>query len=183
LIIDYWWRDLTMLSNGLKFVLGIFLAIAILVGSGLATALYFVNRTATPPTKPVFSNDNPSGKPKSPKTTQAKAKTISEPKSSPTPTSTETPQAQESPKPLPPGAYPGTVTWPQGLGLRAEPQQNAARVGGAAFKQKVIILEESQDKVWQKIRLEGSQQEGWVKAGNTQRVEEEKSASEPKKPQ
>jgi hypothetical protein len=176
-----------MFSNVLKFILGILLAIAILVGSGLATALYFVNRTATPPTKPVFSNDNPSGKPKSPKTAQAKAKTTSPPKSSasptPTPTPTETPKTQESPKPLPPGAYTGTVTWPQGLGLRAEPQQDAVRVGGAAFNQKIIILEESQDKAWQKIRLEGSEQEGWVKAGNIQRVEEQKSAPEPKKPQ
>ncbi|WP_323808708.1 hypothetical protein [Nostoc sphaeroides] len=34
------------------------------------------------------------------------------------------------------------------------------------------MLEENQDKSWQKIRLEGSEQEGWVKAGNTQKVDE-----------
>jgi hypothetical protein len=41
------------------------------------------------------------------------------------------------------------------------------------FNQKIIILEESEDKGWQKIRLEGSEQEGWVKAGNTEKVDEQ----------
>ncbi|AFY33757.1 SH3 domain-containing protein [Calothrix sp. PCC 7507] len=168
-----------MFSSVLKFILGIFLAIAILGGSGLATALYFINRTATQPAKPVFSNDNPA---KSPKVTEAKAKTTSKPESSAKPTPTESPKTQESPKPLPPGAYRGVVTWPQGLGLRAEPQQEAARVGGVGFKQKVIILEESSDKAWQKIRLESGEQEGWVKAGNTERSDEQDAAPQPKKP-
>ncbi|WP_017654141.1 SH3 domain-containing protein [Fortiea contorta] len=168
-----------MFSSLLKFILGVFLAIAILIGSGLATALYFVNRTATPPTKPTFSNDYPPTKPKAPKATQAQAKKNPQPQSSPTPTPTPSPKTEK----LPPGAYRGIVTWPQGLGLRAEPQQDAARVGGVAFNQKVIILEESQDKVWQKVRVEDSKQEGWVKAGNTQRFEEQAEESAPNQPQ
>jgi hypothetical protein len=34
-----------------------------------------------------------------------------------------------------------------------------------------VVLEESSDKNWQKVRLEDGQQEGWVKAGNTKRTE------------
>ncbi|MBW4645478.1 MAG: SH3 domain-containing protein [Goleter apudmare HA4340-LM2] len=158
-----------MLSNLLKFTLGIFLAIAILLGSGLAAALYFINRTAIPPAKPVFSNDTPAVKPQAPKVSDAKAKTTPKPAASASPSPTATPT--ESPQPLPPGAYRGVVTWPQGLSLRSEPEQDATRVGGVGVNQKIVILEESQDKAWQKIRLE-SGEEGWVKAGNTQKVEE-----------
>lgn len=160
-----------MLSNILKFTLGIFLAIAILVGSGLAAALYFMNRTAIPPAKPVFSNDTPAVKPPASKVSDAKAKTTSNSAASPSPTPTESPKAEASPQPLPPGAYRGLVTWPQGLSLRSEPLQEASKVGGVAFNQKVTILQTSSDQAWQKIRLE-SGEEGWVKAGNTQKVEE-----------
>jgi hypothetical protein len=166
-----------MISNLLKFTLGIFLALAILIGSGLAAALYFMNRTAIPPARPTFSNDTPAVQPPAPKpkVTVAKAKTTPTAKatSTPTPTaiSTASPTPEASPTPLPPGAYRGIVTWPQGLSLRSEPLQDASRIGGIAFNQKVVILEESPDQAWQKIRLE-SGEEGWVKAGNTQKVEE-----------
>ncbi|BAY96105.1 SH3 type 3 domain-containing protein [Tolypothrix tenuis PCC 7101] len=177
-----------MFSNLLKFILGFLLAIAILIGTGVATALYFMNRTAIPPTKPIFANDHPSQRTQSPKATEAAAtKTESQPKATPTPTptptTTETPKAEESPKPLPPGAYQGKVTWNQGLSLRAEPKQDAERVGGVGFNQKVIILEESDDKLWQKIRQEDTNQEGWVKAGNTEKLEGNEEVQQPEKPQ
>ncbi|BAY13018.1 SH3 domain-containing protein [Calothrix sp. NIES-2098] len=179
-----------MFSNLLKFILGFFLAIAILIGTGVATALYFMNRTAIPPTKPIFSNDRPTQRTQNVKATEkvaAKASptpgTASNSTPSPTPTPTETPKTQESPKPLPPGAYRGTVTWSQGLSLRAEPKQDAERVGGVGFNQKVVILEESSDKLWQKIRQEDTNQEGWVKAGNTQKIEENEEVQQPEKPE
>ena len=78
----------------------------------------------------------------------------------------------EEEKPLPPGAYPATVTWPQGLILRAEPKVNAERRGGIGFIAKVIVLELSNDKSWQKIRIESSGKEAWVKAGNTKKIAE-----------
>jgi len=59
--------------------------------------------------------------------------------------------------------------------LRSEPNLDAERVGGIGFNSRVIVLEQSEDNVWQKIRLEGEEQEGWVKAGNTQKVDEEDS--------
>lgn len=177
-----------MFSNVLKFILGFFLAIAILISTGVATALYFMNRTAIPPSKPVFANDNPTQRAQKPKATQTVATTTTksspEPSPSPTPspTSTASPNPEESPKPLPPGAYQGKVTWSQGLSLRTEPQQDAQRVGGVAFNQTVVILEESGDKLWQKIRQEDTNQEGWVKAGNTQRIEDNEEVQQPEPP-
>ncbi|MBD2163444.1 SH3 domain-containing protein [Calothrix membranacea FACHB-236] len=173
-----------MFSNLLKFILGFLLAIAILIGTGVATALYFMNRTAIPPTKPIFANDHPSQRTQSPKATEAAAtKTEAKPESTSTPTATETPKTEESPKPLPPGAYQGKVTWAQGLSLRAEPKQDAERVGGVGFNQKVIVLEESDDKLWQKIRQEDTNQEGWVKAGNTEKLEDNAEVQQPEQDQ
>ncbi|WP_026082562.1 SH3 domain-containing protein [Mastigocladopsis repens] len=171
-----------MIVNVLKYTLGILLAIAILAGSGFATALYFMNRTSAPPTKPIFANDSPSVKGQKPKVPVAKAtKAASKPEAKgeaspkPTPTPTTSPKATESPKPLPPGAYQARVTWNQGLIVRAEPNQDAERIGGVGFNSRVIVLQQSEDNTWQKIRLEDgeSQQEGWVKAGNTQKVDQE----------
>ncbi len=169
-----------MVSGLIKFILGFFLAITVLVGSGVAVALYFMNRTGIPPAKPVFSNDSPSVKAQAPKATQlggAKptltpgTNTESSPSSTPTPT--ESPKATPSSKPLPSGAYQGRVSWAEGLSLRSQPNQEAERIGGVGFNQKIIVLEESEDKGWQKIRLADSEQEGWVKAGNTEKVDEQ----------
>jgi Bacterial SH3 domain len=160
-----------MISGVLKLILGFLLAIAVLLGTGVTVALYFVNRTAIPPAKPIFANDNPAVKNQTPKATQIKSTQTpasgAEPKTSPSPTPTA-----KSSEPLPPGAYQGRVTWEQGLSLRAEPNQEAERVGGVAFNQKVTVLEENSDKSWVKIRLEGGEQEGWVKIGNIERVEQ-----------
>ncbi|MEH2408650.1 SH3 domain-containing protein [Nostoc sp.] len=167
-----------MLSGLTKFILGFLLAIAVLVGGGVAVALYFMNRTGIPPAKPVFSNDSPSVKAQAPKTTEPgggkpSLKPGTQTQSSATSIPTESPKATPSPKPLPSGAYRGRVSWSQGLSLRSQPNQEAERIGGVGFNQKIIVLEESEDKSWQKIRLEGSEQEGWVKAGNTEKVDKQ----------
>jgi hypothetical protein len=36
-----------------------------------------------------------------------------------------------------------------------------------------VVLEESPDKEWQRIRVEDGNREGWVKGGNTEKVEGE----------
>jgi cytoskeletal protein RodZ len=159
-----------MFTNVLKFILGFALALAVLLGTGLTVALYFVNRTAITPPKPMFANDNPSNltKKTNPSSkSQPNVKSTTSPKSTPTATPTPT----ESPKSLPPGAYQGTVTWPQGLSIRAEPDVNSSSIGGVAGNKEVIILEESGDKKWQKIRIADTDQEGWVKSGNIKRSE------------
>ncbi|MBN3870523.1 MULTISPECIES: SH3 domain-containing protein [unclassified Nostoc] len=167
-----------MLSGLTKFILGFLLAIAVLIGGGGAVALYFMNRTGIAPAKPIFSNDSPSVKAKAPKTTQpGGGKPALTPgtqtQSSPTSAPTESPKATPSPKPLPSGAYRGRVSWREGLSLRSQPNQEAEKIGGVGFNQKIIVLEENDDKSWQKIRLEDSQQEGWVKAGNTEKVDKQ----------
>lgn len=172
-----------MVSNIFKYLLGFILAIAILIGGGVATALYFMNRTSIIPPKPIYTNDNPVIRAQAPKTPAPSAtkspetdkqKPDTKPTATPTPTPTPTEDADSNEtKPLPPGAYQARVTWSQGLSLRAEPKTEAQRVGGVGFNQKVIVVEESDDKVWQKIRLEGSNEEGWVKAGNTKKSDEQ----------
>lgn len=160
-----------MLSGLLKFILGVFLAIAVLLGSGVAVALYFMNRSATPPPKPLFANDSPAVRNEAPPATEVKAT----PAASPTPTSEPTPESTptptETPETLPPGAYRGRVTWPQGLIVRDQPNLDGERIAGVAVNEEIIILEESQDKNWQKIRTQG-EQEGWVRRGNTEKVNE-----------
>ncbi len=143
-----------------KFFLGLFLAIGLLVGGGVLAARYFIAKFTAPPPRPVFANDKPTSPP--PKATDPKV-TASPAAASPTP-------ATPSPKPLEPGAYPARVTQPIGLILRDNPGRDGARVGGLDFNARVIVLESSPDKEWQKVRLQGSDREGWVKAGNTERV-------------
>ncbi|MFO5528591.1 MAG: SH3 domain-containing protein [Cuspidothrix sp.] len=160
-----------MLTNLLKFILGFVLALAVLLGTSLTVALYFVNRTAVSPSKPIFANDNPSSQPKKPKTSpkpQSKKSATPTPKPTPKPTETPTP----TPKPTPPNAYTGNITWAEGLSMRSEPNTNSPTIGGVGGNKKVIVLEESDDKKWQKIRIADTDQEGWVKAGNIQRSEQ-----------
>ncbi|KHG41014.1 MULTISPECIES: SH3 domain-containing protein [Aphanizomenon] len=155
-----------MLTNLLKVILGFVLAIAVLLGTGLTVALYFVNRTAVTPPKPMYPNDNPSFQAKKPK---AIPKSPPKKLATPNPTSSPTPTPTESPKPLPPDAYEGTVTWADGLSMRAKPDANSPSIAGVGGNKKVIILEESADKKWQKIRIADTDKEGWVKSGNIQR--------------
>jgi len=158
-----------MIANIFKFLIGFTLALAIMVGGSVATALYFMNRAVPPPPKPEFANDPGRRKLTVSKPGVAQKKTATPaPKTVPTPTPASSPAA----KPLPPGAYRARVTWPQGLSMRAEGNPGAERVGGVGFNQEVFVLEESADKTWQKIRIADGDQEGWVKTGNTKRSEE-----------
>lgn len=159
-----------MLSNFLKLVLGFILAIAILAGSGVAIALYFMNRTSIPPAKPIYANDNPALKAQNSKATEVEDSPTSTSETSPNATPSASPT--ESPEALPQGAYRGRVTWAEGLSLRSEPNPDAQRIGGVAFKTKIIVLEENENKTWQKIRVEGSKEEGWIKIGNVEREDQ-----------
>lgn len=151
-------------SSLVKLLLGVILAIAILMGGGVATALYFMFKVTTPPPKPIFANDTPSVKAqRSPASKTAKRTPSPAKKPSATPSSTD------SSKPLEPGAYKARVTWSQGLSLRSEPNLDAERTGSAAYNQLIVVLGESTDKNWQRVRLADGEQEGWIKAGNIQK--------------
>jgi uncharacterized protein YgiM (DUF1202 family) len=144
-----------------KFIVGFFLAILILAGATVATALYFAARLAELPERPTFPNDNPKAKVASKATT---------PKPQVTPTPTPTPAEEK----LEPGAYRAIVTQPIGLILRDSPSTDANRIGGIAYNEKVVVLGESDDKGWQKVRVsQDSDRTGWVKGGNTEKVESE----------
>jgi hypothetical protein len=159
-----------MFANLLRFILGFTLAIAILICGGGTIALYFMNRTSIPPTKPIFAHDHPVPKPKlHPKPKREIASTKRKPSPSPSPK----PSPTQSPDALPPGASRGVVIWPEGLSLRAEPNQDAEKIGGVGSNQKVIILQESDDKAWKKIRAEGSEESGWVKSGNIKQTQDQ----------
>lgn len=153
---------LTMTLAGLaKFVLGIVLAIAILVGTSAAAALYLLQAISTRPPKPVFANDRGTNQ------EQPAVKSAVATESS---AATPTPSAPPSP-PLEPGAYQARVTWSDGLSMRSQPNLEAERIGGVEYDQQIVVLEESADKKWQKIRLEDGEQSGWIKAGNIERIQ------------
>lgn len=149
-------------SGFTKFILGVLLAAAILFGTGVALTRYLLARLATPPPRPVFAND-PSPPPPSPVATEAAA-------SPPAEAPAESPPAESSPSPSPsPDGYPARVIQPIGLILRQEPSAEAGQIGGIEFNQQITVLEDSSDGGWQRVRL-GNGAEGWVKAGNTERV-------------
>jgi hypothetical protein len=160
-----------MLINIIKYIFGICLAIAILAGTGLATTLYFVNRITITPPKPTYNNDKEVIAAKLAKN-PPKPPTKSKNNSAKTPGAKPTPTPETTLQPLPANAYNARVTWSKGLSLRAEPRTDSASVGGVGFNAKIIVIEESSDQVWQKVRVEGSDKEGWVKAGNTKKDDE-----------
>lgn len=150
--------------NVIKFILGFGLAAAILISGGVATALYFLYRVTTPPPKPIFANDSAAVKARG-STNTATTALPSLPSNSPT-------NVSASSATVPAGTYRARVTWAQGLSVRSEPNVDAERVAGAAYNEELIVLEESADQNWQKVRLDNSEQEGWIKSGNIERVEE-----------
>lgn len=165
------------LSGLFQFVLGFLLGVVLLAGGTAALGFVFFSRMAAPPPKPLFDAEK-----------QEKDKDAKKPLAKASPTQTETTQkAQEEPvkeesKPepspeekeeekLPAGAYKATVNWSEGLSLRDEAGPDANRIGGVMYNDEIIVLETSSDGQWQKIRLAGGEQEGWIKAGNIQKLE------------
>lgn len=145
-------------SGLLKVFTGLFLAIALLAGGGFVAAQFFIAKLSTPPPRPAFPNDKPSSLTK----TAAKPKAVS----------TNQPDAVDaspSPKPLPSGAYEGRVSQSIGLILRDAPGRESGQIDGIEYNDKVTVLETSSDGDWQKVRLQPSDREGWVKAGNIEK--------------
>jgi outer membrane biosynthesis protein TonB len=167
----------------LQFILGFFVGILLLVSGTTALAYVVFYRLNTSPPKPIFVEETPK---KSEKTSKIKSKTQQKTKKSEEKSqekiAAQQPQAspgieeekkekEEKKEDLPSGAYKASVIWPSGLSLRAEPDQDAQRIGGIDYEAELIILKTSLDGDWQNVRLSQNGQEGWVKAGNVQKIE------------
>ncbi|MDY7008945.1 MAG: SH3 domain-containing protein [Cyanobacteriota bacterium] len=138
-----------------KFLVGFILAILLLVGASAAAVLYFAAKLTKMPEKPIFTNEKPI----------AQKVSISSP-------GTANTTSQNLSNQLAPGTYRAIVVEPIGLILRDTPSRDANRIGGISYQEKVIVLEESSDKRWQKVRVDdGSNRTGWVSGGNTEKLE------------
>ncbi|MGB0563959.1 MAG: SH3 domain-containing protein [Spirulinaceae cyanobacterium] len=156
-------------SGVVQFILGVVLGIAILGMSGLAAGSYFFNQLSKNPARPTFTEENPE-----PAQTDSPDGSASD----------ETP-APEQPAPaaaapnadsetaLEPGAYRVRVNWPDGLSLRDEPSVDANRIESVLYNQEMIVLRSTDDGEWDRVRIPNTNQEGWVKAGNAERLEED----------
>lgn len=146
-----------------KLILGVAIALILLSMAGVATARYFMGRLSVLPPKPLYGDEMPVPEP------EAAPETAAEPAVEPPP---EPAPAEPPPEPaLEPGAYNATVVQPIGLVMREGPGVEFPQVGGVDVNEAVVVLEEPADQSWVKVRVVSNGQEGWVKAGNTRRVE------------
>ncbi|HBR00593.1 MULTISPECIES: SH3 domain-containing protein [unclassified Roseofilum] len=139
-----------LVSGFFQVFLGIALAIALMLVGGLAAARYFMARMTIDPPKPEF-----------PEAQEAK----------PASASLSTPAEVQKPKEpeLPEGAYKARVTWPDGLILRNSPSYESGSIGGIGYNETLYVIGESEDKIWQKVRV--ASRDAWVKGGNVEKVE------------
>ncbi|HAG84966.1 MAG TPA: peptide-binding protein [Cyanobacteria bacterium UBA12227] len=158
------------ISGIFKFLIGFVLGIFILAAGGVAAGYYFYTKLSVNPPRPLFAEEQKPESPTVDQRTSSSTTSKSSPanKPSPSPTPSESPEEKE----LPPGAYKARVSWSEGLSLRDAPGLEANRIGGVAYNQEIIILKESDDKRWQQVRVVDGDQEGWIKAGNIERINE-----------
>lgn len=152
------------LSHIFQFIIGFFLGILILAGGTAALAYVFFTKMSANPPKPVFADE------KKEQTTAQNNKSTTATQSKPASQETVESTAQEEEN-LPPGAYKARVTWSDGLSIRSEPSREAERIGGVEYNSELVVLQESEDKQWQKVRVSGGSLEGWIKSGNVEKLE------------
>jgi hypothetical protein len=147
-------------SGIVQFILGVIVGVAILGMSGLAAGTYFFNRLSTVPDRPVFPEESAGSEPVATENTP--------------PAAEPTPEPEPEPEPkieLEPGAYLVRVTWPDGLILRDEPSLEAGTLGSVLYDQKMVVLSSTDDGLWDRVRIPDTDEVGWVKAGNAERIE------------
>ncbi len=154
-------------ASVVQFLLGFILGVALLLGGAAALGYVVFTRLSTPPEKPLFAEE----KPKSPTKAPVKTPKPDEKSLKADPSESPAPQAEKTQETLPSGSYKAKVTWPQGLSIRAEPSTSSSRIGGIDYNTEVVILGTSNNGQWQKIQLFSNGQEGWIKSGNTEKIE------------
>jgi len=143
--------------NILQLLIGIALGLALIAGGSLAAGYYVFTKLTIVPQRPIFTEEKPKQPvAKSPSAAPAPAKSPIGPPSpaSPSPAETET------------ALYKGVINWSEGLILRDAPGSTAPRIGSVAYNQQVLVLEESPDQNWQRVKIVATGKTGWIKAGN-----------------
>jgi hypothetical protein len=159
------------LSGLAKFVVGFVAGIVlILFGSALAGLYLFSTLSGSPP-KPVFTEERQQKKltninTKSSTVAATNSKLVSSTPASPSQSSSVSQQPQ-----LEPGGYKARVKRQSGLSMRSEANFESNKVGGIAYNQEVVVIQDSDDKQWQKVQVVETNQEGWVKTGNLERAD------------
>jgi len=153
-----------------KTFTGLLLALALLSVGGYFAFSYVLSQLTKLPPKPTFPNDNPAiAKKMAQKATSKGASLPNKEADKPQEGLAETKSLETlKPKPLPTGAFEGTVSYSNGLVLRSGASRDSGTIGGLDFNEKVIVLETSTDGEWQKIRTV-TEKEGWIRGGNIQK--------------
>lgn len=154
------------ISSLFQFLIGFFLGIILFTAGIAGGAYFFLTQVSGNPPKPSFPEKTSPVEEKSPSNQTETTATKPEEKKE----TTET--VAEETEDLPEGAYRARVTWSTGLSVRSQPSPDAERVGGVGYNWEIIILSSSSDGDWQKIRIPSSGEEGWVKAGNIEKINE-----------
>lgn len=161
---------LSIISHTFQFILGFLIGVAFIAGSAVGVAYYYFTKVSSSiPEKPLYPEESTTATvaQTQPAEDENKSQLDTESLSNTEPSEPITESVTEA---IPPNAYYANVTWSEGLSLRAEPSMDADRIGGVGYNARILILEDSADQQWQKVRIPGSEQEGWVKAGNIKRV-------------
>jgi len=164
---------LKRLSATVQFILGFALGISLIAGISGTMIFAYYKRMSVLPKKPEFSEAKVATEETTPDPTKTDIEPLEsaiEPELEPEPEAVDEIEAPPPESELPPNAYRASVTWPEGLSLRAEPDIDAERVGGIETKATIFILENSADGKWQRVQLPWNGQEGWVKGGNTKKL-------------
>ena len=149
-----------------KLIFGVSLALVLHFLTGVATARYFMAKLSVLPPKPVFNNDAIVAQAESTETSPEAATEASA-------TAASEAQPESSPESEnPPGSYAAVVVQPIGLIIRGGPGLDFEQMGGVDYNEEVLVLQISEDERWLNVRIPSSGLEGWVKAGNTQKLTE-----------
>lgn len=155
------------ISSLFQFLLGFFLGIIIFTAGIAGGAYFFLTQVSGNPPKPTFSEE----KPKEEKPVSNSSKPVETTAKKPKEEKQTRETAKKEEEDLPPGAYRARVTWSTGLSVRSQPNTEAERIGGVGYNWEIIILKTSEDGQWQQVRIPSSGQEGWVKAGNVEKID------------
>jgi hypothetical protein len=139
-----------------QFILGFILGILLFTGVAAGITFFFLGKLAKTPPKPSF--------PETASKPIAQEQIVQEPEK----TQEGSPVVEAEPEKE---GYRAKVTWSDGLSVRAQPDINSERIGGVYYDQEVIVLETDPEQTWQRIRVPDTELEGWVKAGNLNKVE------------